>query len=79
MDGILRSTFDFLTDRYRLIPTKSLSHVYHTSFALAVALFQLLATCRKSVEQWWTQAVGGFVSLYQDAIGLLKAEGEGRS
>lgn len=58
------------------VAAEALAHVDHAALALAVALFQLLALQRECVDEGLAQAVGGFVAMDHDAVGLLEAFGQ---
>jgi len=52
----------------RLIPSESLAHIYHTTLTVSQSLLQLLALCRHLVNERRTEAIGGLVPLYHDAV-----------
>ena len=74
MHRILRPTLDLQTDGNGLIAPEAFSHVHHPALALAVALFQLLASGGQAVDERGAQAVRGFVAFHQHAVRLLQAE-----
>lgn len=66
-----------LPHRNRLVSAEALAHIDHAALALAVSLLKLLALRGQGVEERGSQAVGWGVPLDHDAVGLLKALGEG--
>jgi len=66
---------DLFTDSNRLVASESLSHIYHAPFAIAIALFKLLAACGEGFHERRAQTVCWGVAVYEDAVGVLEAGG----
>lgn len=65
---LISTSLQLHTTRHGLVSTKPLAHVNHASLALSVALFELLASRRKSFGKRQSEAVGGCVAVDQHAV-----------
>ena len=70
-------TFQLRRNGNGLVTSKAFPHVHHALLAFSIAVLQLLALCRESVDERRSEAVSGAVSVNHNAVGVLEAHGQG--